>query len=219
MIIVNSHTLRVSEIYLSVQGESSFTGLPCWFVRLTGCPLRCKWCDTAYAFQGGEDLSIPEVIQQLQESNCKLVEITGGEPLAQEHTPELIKQLKQKGFEVLIETSGSEDISLVVDNCHVIMDIKCPDSKMSSHNRLENLEHLKKSDEIKFVIASEDDYQWAIDFVKEHSLDQNHQVLFSPAWGLYKPQNLAEQVANSGKNIRLNLQTHKYIWSPRTRGV
>lgn len=211
--------LTVSEIYTSVQGESSYTGFPCVFVRLTGCPLRCRWCDTAYAFSGGKETGIDEIFESVLAHGIDLVELTGGEPLAQKHTPALIQKLLDAGKTVLIETGGSEDISVLPPKTHVIMDIKCPGSKMQDRNLWSNIEHLKKSDEVKFVIADQEDFAWAIEIVREFQLDQRCGVLISPAFGLMNPKDLAELVVASRMKIRMQLQIHKYIWNPRAKGV
>lgn len=211
--------LTVSEIYTSVQGESSYTGFPCVFVRLTGCPLRCRWCDTAYAFSGGKVTSIDDIVATVLAERIDVVELTGGEPLAQKQAPVLIQRLLDAGKTVLIETGGSEDISVLPAKTHVIMDIKCPGSKMQDRNLWSNIEYLKKSDEVKFVIADHSDFSWAIEIIKEFQLDQRCGVLISPAFGLMKPVELAELVVASRLNIRMQLQIHKYIWNPRAKGV
>ena len=213
-------TLQITEIYKSIQGESSFVGWPCVFIRLTGCPLRCRWCDTAYSFSGGEQLELTAIINQVEKFQCRLVELTGGEPLAQLHTPHLINSLVDRGFKVLIETGGSEPIKDLNPRLHIIMDLKCPDSQMSEHNLWENLLYLKISDEIKFVIASKDDFNWAIGKIKQHALDQKSNLLFSPAFGLVQPKDLTEWLlAENNDRLRMQVQIHKYIWSPRAKGV
>jgi 7-carboxy-7-deazaguanine synthase len=211
--------LTVSEIYASIQGESSYSGFPCVFVRLTGCPLRCRWCDTAHAFEGGSHYEIDQVLREVLSHNIRIVELTGGEPLAQKNTPVLMQKLIDLGKTVLIETGGSEDISVLPKESHVIMDIKCPASKMHERNLWGNIHHLKKSDEVKFVVADDADFQWAKDIIREFDLDQRCGVLFSPAFGLMNPKDLAQLVVESGLNIRMQLQIHKYIWSPRAKGV
>lgn len=211
--------LRVTEIYPSVQGESSFAGKPCSFVRLTGCPLRCRWCDTAYGFEGGEDLAIADIITRLKHYGLKLVELTGGEPLAQAAANSLMATLINEGFELLLETGGSEDIKGVPPQTHIILDIKCPDSRMAHRNLWSNLGLLKPTDEIKFVVASKADYQWAKQIIAKHDLDQRFQVLVSPAYGLIQPKDLSSWIVEDKLNVRLNLQLHKFIWSPRAKGV
>lgn len=213
--------LIVTEIFHSIQGESSHAGLPCWFIRLTGCPLRCSWCDTVYGFAGGSPYSIKSVLEKLKSSSTKLVEVTGGEPLAQEASIPLMKTLIEEGYKVLIETGGSEDISKVPKEVSIIMDIKCPGSKMHAKNLWANLDHLKASDEIKFVIASRKDFEWASQLVKERQLHTLCTVLMSPAWGLVSPKDLSAWILDSDMSslVRLNLQLHKFIWGPRAKGV
>lgn len=211
--------LTITEIYKSVQGESSYTGWPCAFIRLSGCPLRCRWCDTVYSFQDGEQLGIAEVMARLADLAVPLVELTGGEPLAQPNAIPLMQALVDKGYRVLIETSGAEPIESIPADVHIIMDIKCPASGMSERNRWENLGALKPSDEIKLVIADEADFRWATHLVREEALSERFQVSFSPAFGLLKPAQLVEWILAENLAVRLNLQIHKYIWSPRAKGV
>jgi len=212
-------TLRITEIYASIQGESSFAGFPCTFVRLTGCPLRCRWCDTAYAFEGGEDMTIPQIVDRVRELGIDLVEITGGEPLAQPLCNDLASSLIEAGFRVLIETSGSEPVDKLPIPVHIIMDIKCPGSGMDEKNLWSNLAHLKPTDEIKFVLANRADYDWAAAKVREFDLDSRFSVLMSVAFGLLKPVELAEWMTADRSPARLQLQQHKYIWHPRAKGV
>lgn len=213
--------LKITEIYKSVQGESSFAGLPCTFVRLTGCPLRCRWCDTTYGFEGGDDWTLGDVIGQVERLGAPLVELTGGEPLAQKPAADLVQELCQRGYKVLIETSGSESIASITDYAHIIMDIKCPGSRMEMKNRYENLNHLKHTDEIKFVIADRADFDWALSKIEDFNLAERFKCLMSPAFGLVKPSDLVEwmMAEQSLGNVRLNLQIHKFIWNPRTKGV
>jgi 7-carboxy-7-deazaguanine synthase len=212
-------TLIITEIYASIQGESSYAGLPCTFVRLTGCPLRCRWCDTAYGFEGGQKMSLDEVTAKVRCFGPKLVELTGGEPLAQEACAPLARALIEQGYKVLIETGGSEDVSVLHPAVHIIMDIKCPGSRMHDRNRWENLDHLKPSDEIKMVIADRLDFDWAIEKITDFSLASRFKVLLSPAFGLLKPKDLAEWIMAHRLDVRLNLQQHKYIWHPTAKGV
>ncbi len=226
----------ITEIFKSIQGESSYAGLPCVFVRLTGCNLRCTWCDTAYAFHGGTKYSIAEVmarIEELQErataeqKNSRLVEITGGEPLLQNETPELARQLLDKGYTVLIETSGERDVGVLPQEVVKIVDVKCPDSGEAGKFRLANLDALDRKDEIKFVIASRRDYEFAREFAAEHKLAENvHEVLFSPVfadpegkWSAMDARTLAEWILADGLPVRLGLQIHKFIWDPAMHGV
>ncbi len=210
---------QVTEIYPSVQGESSYAGFPCTFIRLTGCPLRCKWCDTAYAFQGGAAMTMDEILAKVDQFGVDLVELTGGEPMAQAGTPALIETLLARGYRVLIETSGSEDVSRLPAATHIIMDLKCPDSGMADRNLWANLDHLKPTDEIKFVLASRADYDWAREVIRSDRLDQRFQVLLSCAWGHLQPKDVAAWLVAAPVHCRLQLQQHKYIWSPRAKGV
>ncbi len=212
--------LQITEIYKSIQGESSFVGWPCTFIRLTGCPLRCRWCDTAYGFTGGDALSIPEIIDRVETLKCNLVELTGGEPLAQVESLTLMNQLIEKGYRVLIETGGSESIENLPQKVHIIMDLKCPASLMSEKNRYENLQFLKPTDEIKFVIAAHDDFLWAIQVIQKYDLDKKFQLLFSPAFGIVQPKDLTDWLlAQKNDKLRMQIQIHKYIWNPRAKGV
>lgn len=211
--------LRVTEIYKSIQGESSYAGFPCIFIRLTGCSLRCRWCDTTYGFHGGTDMEVDAVLARVQELGVSLVELTGGEPLEQADAIPLMRQLVDAGLKVLIETSGAVSIAEVPPEVHVIMDLKCPDSKMSDRNHWPNIALLKPSDEIKFVIASRADFDWAAAVVRERRLRGVCGLLFSPAFGLTKNQDLAEWIVESGLPVRMQLQMHKYIWHPRAKGV
>lgn len=211
--------LQITEIYASVQGESSYAGIPCTFVRLTGCPLRCRWCDTVYSFNGGKSYSIDDVVAEVTRLGMPLVELTGGEPLAQTAAAELVKALADQGQKVLIETGGSEPIAPVVEHAHIIMDIKCPGSRMEERNRWENIPLLKKTDEVKFVIADRQDFDWALAVIERYDLLNICQILFSPAFGLLKPKDLVEWMVALKLPVRLNLQQHKYIWSPTAKGV
>jgi len=211
--------LKITEIYPSIQGESSFAGFPCVFIRLTGCPLRCKWCDTAYAFEGGKDMTIPDILDEVKKTGIQLVELTGGEPMAQAACPDLCAALLKAGYKVLIETSGSEPIETLPKDVHVVMDIKCPDSRMADRNRMSNLQFLKPTDDLKFVLASRDDYSWACQFIAEHKLADKVNILFSCAFGLIQPKDVAAWMVEDRLTWRLQLQMHKYIWHPRTKGV
>jgi 7-carboxy-7-deazaguanine synthase len=209
--------MKINEIFYSIQGESTFSGLPSVFVRTTGCHLRCAWCDTEYAFEEGREYSIEEVIQQVEAFGCPLVEVTGGEPLLQKETFVLMKKLLDKGFTLLLETSGAVSVREVDPRVRIIMDLKCPGSRMSDRMVWENLSLLKKGDELKFVIASAEDYGWA-----KKVLDQwkpKQEVIFSPAFGLQDPRQMAEWILEDRLPVRLQLQLHKQIWSPETRGV
>jgi 7-carboxy-7-deazaguanine synthase len=211
--------MRITEIFFSIQGESTHAGRPCVFVRLTGCPLRCVWCDTAYAFYGGTERSLESVLAEVEQYGCRLVEITGGEPLAQPEVHPLIAALADRGHTVLIETSGAMDLGPVDPRAVVIMDLKCPGSGMADRNQWANLALLKPSDEIKFVIKDRADYDWAVQVLREHGLADRHTVLFSPVFGEMDPQALAEWVLADRLPVRIQLQLHKHIWDPATRGV
>ncbi len=210
--------LRVTEIFHSIQGESTHAGRPCAFVRLAGCNLRCRWCDSEYTFTGGERMSIDDVVEQVQSYGCNLVEVTGGEPLAQTESLELMKQFCELGFEVLLETSGSIDIAPVDPRVAIILDIKCPGSGEAAKNRWENLEHLKPRDEIKFVIADRTDYDWARRVIEERGLNR-WTLLFSPVWGEIDLKSLAEWMLADRVPARLQTQLHKHIWGAEARGV
>ena len=212
--------LKVNEIYYSVQGESTYAGLPCVFVRLTFCNLRCTYCDTEYAFYAGKDLSISQVIGEIKKYNCKLVEITGGEPLVQmEECLELMKQLCDEGFEVLIETGGSLSIKEIDPRVKIIMDLKCPSSGMEKKNLYENINYLKTEDELKFVIGSREDYDWTVDVMKKYNLENKCKILFSVVFGKLEPEKLVNWFLEDKINVRFQLQMHKIIWHPETKGV
>ena len=212
-------TLRVTEIFYSIQGESTYAGQPCVFVRLTGCPLRCSWCDTTYAFHGGKDMSLESVLKQVNSYACPLVEVTGGEPLAQPAAFPLITKLCDEKFEVLVETSGSIDITSVDSRAQIIMDIKCPSSQMEDQTHWENLQHITSKDQIKFVISNRQDYDWAVDIVKRRQITDLCPVLFSPAFGSQALQPMAEWILQDQLKVRFQIQLHKIIWNPETRGV
>ncbi len=211
--------MRLTEIFFSIQGESTHAGRPCVFVRLTGCPLRCTWCDTAYAFHGGTDRSLASIVAEVEHYGCRLVEITGGEPLAQQEVHPLITALADLGHTVLIETSGALDITPVDQRATLIMDLKCPGSGMADHNLWANIPRLKPTDEIKFVIKDRADYEWAVTKVREYRLTDRQTVLFSPVFEELDPRALAEWVLADRLPVRLQLQLHKHIWDPAMRGV
>ena len=211
--------MRITEIFFSIQGESTYAGSPCVFVRLTGCPLRCTWCDTAYAFHGGIERSLESILNEVEQYGCRLIEITGGEPLAQPDVYALIASLADRGYTVLIETSGAMDLATLDRRAIVIMDLKCPGSGMADRTRWANLPLLKPADEIKFVIKDRTDYDWAVATMHAHRLSDRHTVLFSPVFGEMDPQALAEWMLADRLPVRLQLQLHKHIWEPTTRGV
>lgn len=213
--------LNVSEIFYSIQGESTSAGRPCVFVRLAGCNLRCSYCDTRYAYEGGKQMSIEEIMERVLPYKCNLVEITGGEPLIQEHTPKLVERLLEDGFDVMLETNGSRDISVIDERCARIVDIKCPSSGMKDRNDLDNLTQLNANDELKFVIGSEEDYIFAKKIVRLFELvsDGTIPINFSPVFEKMAPQRLAELILEDHLKVRLHLQIQKYVWPPGKRGV
>jgi len=211
--------MRVTEIFHSIQGESSFVGQPCVFIRLTGCPLRCAWCDTEYAFYGGNEQSMEDILGKVESYSCRLVEITGGEPLAQSDAVPLITTLCEQGYDVLIETSGAIDTAAVDTRAHVILDVKCPGSGMSDRMHWPNLDRLSMKDEAKFVLADRADYEWARQVLERHELATRCTVLMSPVFGSLDPRQLAEWVLADRLPVRLQLQLHKLIWAPDMRGV
>lgn len=206
-------TLRITEIFYSLQGESSTVGLPTVFVRLTGCPLRCQYCDTAYAFSGGKLMPLDAIIKRIMEYNCQHICITGGEPLAQPECLTLLKILCDKELSVSIETSGARDIAQIDKRVMIVMDLKTPDSKESHQNKLTNIAHLKKTDQIKFVLCSHNDYEWARSMITEHTLSQRVQILFSPSWGQLNPTELADWIIQDRLPVRFQLQLHKILWN------
>ena len=213
--------LRVTEIFLSIQGESSYAGRPCSFVRLTGCPMRCVWCDSEYTFYGGEKISFDDIFAKLDEFGCQLVEVTGGEPLAQKNVFPFITELCDRGYEVLVETGGYVSTENVDPRASIILDVKCPASGESERNHWENLSRLRSDkDEVKFVIADMNDWDFARRVIGEYRLvDRAKEVLISPVHGLQNLAELADAVSRSGLRVRLNLQLHKYIWGAEARGV
>ena len=211
--------LIVNEIFHSIQGESTRSGLPCVFVRLTYCNLRCSYCDTEYAFMEGTPMSINEILDKVAGYNCRLVEITGGEPLAQDGVHELLRSLCDKGYEVLLETGGSLDISAVDGLVIKIMDLKCPGSGMVGKNLYANIAYLHPTDEVKFVISDRADFQWAVNIIQQKDLLRRCHILMSAVFDTLEPVCLAEWILESRLPIRFQLQVHKYIWSPETRGV
>lgn len=204
--------LRLTEIFYSLQGEASRVGLPTVFVRLTGCPLRCTWCDTTYSFTGGEPASIAAVLAEVAKYPARQVCVTGGEPLAQKECPALLTALCDAGYEVSLETSGALDVSTVDPRVSRIMDLKAPDSGECARNRWENLPFLHARDEIKIVIASRQDYEWAREQIRGHALTQRCPVLLSPAQGQIQPAELAEWILADGLPVRFQLQLHKLLW-------
>ncbi len=214
-----STVLKVNEIFHSIQGESRHAGRPCVFVRLTGCNLRCVWCDTAYAFEEGIDLSVGSILDRVASYATRYALVTGGEPLAQEGAADLVAELCDRGYEVAVETGGSLDISRLDRRAMVVMDLKCPGSGMSQKNHWENIPRLKPGDEVKFVVADRADYEWARDVIARHRLGERCRLLLSPVHGALAPRPLAEWILEDRLPVRLQLQIHKYIWPPDLRGV
>ncbi len=211
--------LKVHEIFHSIQGESTFAGRPCVLVRLTGCQMRCRWCDTEYSFYEGRWMSRAAILEQVAEHGCPLVELTGGEPLLQPGSGPLLRALCDAGYEVLLETGGGIDISGVDPRVHRIVDIKCPGSGEAANNHWSNLDQLTAQDELKLVIADEADYRWARDLVLDRRLHERCPVHFSPVHGEVDPQTLAGWILRDDLTVRLQLQVHKFIWGAERRGV
>jgi len=213
------NTLIINEIFFSIQGESARAGAPCVFVRLTSCDLRCAWCDTTYAFNEGTEMSIDAIIKKVESFRCKLVEITGGEPLLQANVLALSKRLCDESYDVMIETGGHRDISKIDPRVKRIMDIKCPGSLMEKRNRWENIQYLNRRDEVKFVITDQVDYEWAKEVMLQHQLEEKCLILFSPVFGKLENRTLAEWILRDHLNVQFQIQMHKYIWDPEARGV
>ena len=210
----------ITEIFKSIQGESTFAGRPCVFIRLTGCNLRCHWCDTAYAFHGGQRMTVEEVLARVRQLGGNLVEFTGGEPLLQEDVYPLAEQLLAEGFQVLIETSGERPIRRLPRSVVKVMDIKCPGSGEGGKFCPDNLEVLEQKDQVKFVILDENDYRFACNFMAEQNLTKRvDEIIFSPVFGQLPPRQLAEWILRDRLPVRLGLQIHKFIWDPDARGV
>lgn len=213
--------LRITEIFRSIQGESTHAGRPCTFVRLTGCPMRCTWCDSEYTFTGGDHFNIETIMDRVREFATPLVEVTGGEPLAQREAFDLITKLCDEGYEVLIETGGYVSTEEVDSRAKIILDVKCPASGEAERNRWSNLQRLRpEMDEVKFVIADAGDWDFTRKIINDYQLEKRAKaILISPAWGLIDLKELAAWVAASGLKLRLQLQLHKYIWGPEVHGV
>ncbi|MBC7795273.1 MAG: radical SAM protein [Pyrinomonadaceae bacterium] len=213
--------LRVTEIFRSIQGESTHAGKPCAFIRLTGCPMRCRWCDSEYTFTGGEKISIDDVLNQIRAYNINLVEVTGGEPLAQKNAFPLITRLCDENYEVLIETGGYVSTENVDERAKIILDVKCPTSGESERNHWQNLSRLRSDkDEIKFVVETIEDVEFARNVIKDYDLEnRTNAILISPIFGTPNLIAITEFVFTSGLNVRLNLQLHKYVWGKDVHGV
>ena len=215
----SSGSLKVNEIFHSVQGESRHAGRPCVFVRLTACNLRCTWCDTAYAFEQGEEMPQADILERIAGYGTRYVLLTGGEPLLQLQVHRLIAELLERGYEVGIETGGSLDVAPLDRRVTIILDLKCPGSGMQDHNLWTNIERLKATDEVKFVLADRRDYEWAREVIARYGLLERCGVLLSPVHGELSPRSLAEWMLTDALAARLQMQIHKYIWPPGTRGV
>ena len=217
-IAIKEMKLKINEIYHSIQGESTYMGMPCIFIRLTYCNLRCTYCDTEYAFYDGKEMTIKEILSKIKSFNCKTVEVTGGEPLAQDGCIKLLNKLISEGYKVLLETSGSISITKVPNDIIKIVDFKCPSSKMEDRNLWSIVDELSDNDQIKFVIGDRDDYEWSCKMIEKHNL--NRWVnLFSPVFDKIKPKTIVEWILEDGIDVRFQLQMHKYIWNPEKQGV
>lgn len=213
-------SIKVNEIFYSIQGESSYAGYPCAFVRLSGCNLRCSYCDTMYAYEEGDELSIDTIIDRIASYRCFLVEVTGGEPLLQKETPDLVKGFLQRDYTVLLETNGSLDIGKVDKRCIKIVDIKCPSSGEADRNDFGNLEKLTEADEIKFVIGNRGDYEYAKKVLNRYNLSCSiKRIHLSPLFERLPPEILASWILEDGLNARLSLQLHKMIWPNQDKGI
>lgn len=209
------NTLKITEIFYSLQGESTTIGLPTVFIRLTGCPLRCGYCDTAYAFHGGKRMTMEEILEKVASFNPRHITVTGGEPLAQKECPSLLSLLCDQGYQVSIETSGALDITPIDKRVMIVMDLKTPASKEEEKNRYENIAALKKSDQIKFVLCNHADYIWAVEIIKKYQLEQKAELLFSPSWGELNPTQLADWIVRDNLPVRFQLQLHKILWQDK----
>jgi len=213
--------LRVNEIFYSIQGESTFAGFPCIFIRMTGCNLRCTYCDTTYAYEEGDDIPLHSILTTVKKFACNLIEVTGGEPLIQDETPDLISALIKNGYTVLLETNGSQDISMVDTRCTRIVDIKCPSSGMNNNNYWKNLDYITPNDQLKFVIAHRQDYLYAKKVLDKPAIKRRKKLLinFSPVFNEVDLKDLAGWMLADNLPVRLQIQLHKYIWGEHTKGV
>ena len=211
--------LKINEIYYSVQGESTHSGCPCIFIRLTYCNLRCSYCDTEYAFYDGKDMEITDIMSEIKRWDCNLVEVTGGEPLFQDECIDLLNELVNSNYEVMLETGGSLSISDVPKKVVKIVDFKCPSSGMVKKNLWSIVDDLQAHDEVKFVIGNREDFDWAKDRITEYSMDKICTLLFSPTFGEIDPQQIVEWILAENLPVRMQLQMHKMIWSPEEKGV
>ena len=215
----NTPLLRVNEIFKSIQGESSYAGIPCVFVRLTGCNLRCSYCDTTYAYDEGAEMSACEILKTIKGYGCKNVCVTGGEPLLQSSVNKLINLLNKNRYKIFVETSGSINIDMLPKAVTRIMDIKCPDSGMENEMDWDNIDRLKSNDEVKFIISSKKDYEWAKRITRKYKLTDRAQILFGVTYGRMKPKTLAGWILKDNLEVRFQLQLQKYIWPDKVRGV
>ena len=212
--------MKICEIFTSIQGESTFAGRPCTFIRFSGCNLRCGYCDTKYSYDDGVEMESGDILDRVASAGVRLVEVTGGEPLLQgKETISLVSELLDRGYEVLVETNGSVNIGELDKRAIVILDMKTPCSGMSHKMDMTNLGHLKSNDEVKFVICSRDDYEWSKKIIYHYGLEGRCEVLFSPAFGMLQPRELASWIIEDRLRVRLNIQLHKYIFDPGERGV
>jgi 7-carboxy-7-deazaguanine synthase len=213
--------LRVNEIFYSIQGESTFAGFPCIFIRMTGCNLRCTYCDTTYAYDQGDEIPLDSILTTVKKFDCRLIEVTGGEPLIQDETPDLISALIENGYTVLLETNGSQDISTVDTRCTRIVDIKCPSSGMDNKNYWKNLDYITPNDQLKFVIAHRQDYLYAKKVLDAAAIKRRKKLLinFSPVFNEIDLKDLAGWMLADNLPVRLQIQLHKYIWGEHTKGV
>ena len=211
--------LKINEIYFSVQGESSYSGLPCIFIRLTYCNLRCTYCDSEYSFYDGKKMKIHDILKEIKKYSCNLVEVTGGEPLLQKNCINLLNELIKNNYDVLLETSGSLSISDVPDKVINIIDFKCPSSKMDIKNMWDNINYFKKNDEIKFVIGDRIDYEWTKKKIEEYKLNQICDILISPVYGEIEPKEIVKWILEDNLKVRFQIQMHKEIWPADKKGV
>jgi len=211
--------MKINEIFKSIQGETSYAGLPCVFIRIMGCNLRCGYCDTTYAYENGTEMPIDSILESIAGFKSRLVCVTGGEPLSNKDTPLLIKELLDKNYLVLVETNGSYDIRTIPQKAIKIMDIKCPDSNMSHLMHWQNINYLTKLDEVKFVLNSRNDYDWTKEVINKYHLSKVTNVLIGTAFGSIPPKSVVQWILEDNLDVRFQLQLHKYIWEPQTRGV
>ena len=211
--------MKVCEIFTSIQGESSYAGMPCTFIRMTGCNLRCTYCDTTYAYEEGTELSVEEILGQAEKGGIPLIEITGGEPLLQGGVHALMGRLLQKEFAVLIETNGSQNIEEIDPRVRIILDLKTPGSGMSDRMDFSNLSRIRRNDEVKFVLTGRTDYEWSREIIHSYQLSDRCHILLSPAYGILPPEKLAQWIIADRLPVRLNLPLHKYIFGIERRGV